>query len=64
MLKTLYTGTYGAIYDSCYCAMQICFIFSLPKFVDEVGSTVLNRNLCWIFAERGLSGRLLKQTVL
>ena len=36
----------------------------IMKFVDGVRSTVLNRNLCWIFAERGLGGRLLKQTVL
>ena len=29
MLKTLHTCSYGAIYESSYCAMYICFAFSL-----------------------------------
>ena len=36
----------------------------MMKFVDEVGSTVLKRNLCWVFVKRSLRWTILKRTVL
>ena len=36
----------------------------MMKFVDEIGSTVLDGNLCWVFVKRGLRWTILKLTVL
>ena len=36
----------------------------MMKFVDEIGSTVLDGNLCWVFVKRGLRWTILKRTVL
>ena len=53
MLKTLYTCTNGSgSVGTCSVCATVAWgtITCLLKFVDEVGSTVFYRNICWFFA--------------
>ena len=61
MSKTLYTCTYGAIYESSttlgiFASHSVCTTVAwvttrwVKKFIDEVGSTVFYDNSFWVFA--------------
>ena len=61
MSKTLYTCTYGAIYESSttldiFASYSVCTTVAwvttrwVKKFIDEVGSTVFYDNSFWVFA--------------
>ena len=60
-LRSIYENLIFNFFASCYSfCTTVAWVTSRcgTKFLDEVGSTVFNRDLCWVFAKRGESERV------